>query len=78
MAALLDDRFIATAAQEDSTMSLERLSQRVIVTTGIIFVVVMMALVLWSSWVFRKGLVVLDTSSATSTRPTAVGTTEQN
>ena len=40
--------------------SLERLSQRVTVTTGIILVVLMMALVLWSSWVFRKGLVVLE------------------
>jgi hypothetical protein len=78
MAALLDDRFIATVAQEDSMKSPERLSQRVTVTAGIIFVVMMMALVLWSSWVFRKGLVVLDASSPTSTRPAAAATTEQN
>ena len=40
--------------------SLERLSQRVTIITGIILVVMMMALVLWSSWVFRKGLIVLE------------------
>ena len=36
--------------------SLERLSPHVIVTIGIVVLVMMMALVLWSSSVFRRGI----------------------